>query len=178
MPLYPDFGFHVFEHIAVILIAPLATLGVMAVPYSLHRWPVVVAPGSVLGGLVVMRFASEAMNLPPTSASAWSSTVGLLLSGLYLGGIGPQVGVRSPRQLLAPALVLGWVWRFWIFLAALVSATLGYKSHFLDRSQGRVTFRLLKFFGAEVVFVGFVAGLLVWGLAVWVSRATRPLGEV
>jgi hypothetical protein len=177
VPLYPNFGFHVFEHIALILIAPLATLGVMAVPYSLHRWPVVVAPGSLLGGLVVMRFAVEAMNLAPTSASAWSSTVGLLLGALYLGGIGPPKGVRSPRQLLAPALALGWIWRFWIFLAALVSATLGYKSHFFDRSQGRVAFRLLELFGGEVIAVGFGAGLLVWGIAVCASRAIHPLAR-
>lgn len=178
MPLYPNFGFHVFEHVALILIAPLATLGVMAVPYSLHRWPVVVAPGAVLGGLVVMRFAAEAMNLSPTSASAWSSTIGLLLGALYLGGIGRRMGIRSPRQLLAPALVLGWVWRFWIFLAALAGATLGYKSHFFDRSQGRVALRLLELLAGEVIVVGFAAGLLVWGIAVCASHATRPHAEM
>ena len=177
MPLYPRFWFHVFEHIAVIPIASLATVGVMAIPYFLHRWPVTVAPATVLGGLVTLRFAAEAMNLAPTTASAWSSSVGLLLSGFYLGGMGPRMGLLSPRQLLAPALVLGWVWRLWNFLAALVSAVLGYETHFFDPSQGRVAFRLLEFFGGGVIVVGFVAGLMVWGLALWVSRATRPLAE-
>jgi hypothetical protein len=176
-PLYPELGFHVFEHAALILIAPLATLGIMAVPYSLHRWPVVVAPGTVLGGLVVIRFAAEAMNLSATTSSAWSSTVGFLLGGLYLGGIGRRMGLRSTRELLVPALVLGWVWRFWVFLAALASATLGWKSHFFDRSQGRVAFRLLAFFGWEVIVVGFAAGLLALGLAVCAARATRPFAE-
>jgi putative Mn2+ efflux pump MntP len=125
--------------------------------------------------LVTLRFAAEAMNLAPTTASAWSSSVGLLLSGLYLGGIGPRMGVLSPRQLLAPALVLGWVWRLWNFLAALVSAVLGYETHFFHPSQDRVAFRLLEFLGWEVIVVGFAAGLLVWGIALWASRATRPL---
>ncbi len=176
-PLYPRFWFHVFEHVAVIPFASLATVGVMAIPFFLHRWPVTVAPATVLGGLVILRFAAEAMTLAPTTASAWSSSVGLLLSSLYLGGIGPRMGVVSPRQLLAPALVLGWVWRFWIFLAALVSAVLGYETHFFDPSQDRVAFRLLEFLGWEVVVVGFAAGLLVWGIASWVSRATRPREE-
>ena len=176
-PLYPNFGFHVVEHIAVIPFASLVTVGVMAIPYFLHRWPVTVAPASVLGGLVTLRFAAEAMNLAPTTAAAWSSSVGLLLSGLYLGGIGPRMGVLSPRQLLAPAFVLGWVWRLWIFLAALVSAVLRYETHFFDPSQDRVAFRLLEFLAAEVIVVGFAAGLFVWGIALWVSRATRPLAE-
>jgi len=174
---YPNFGFHVLEHIAVIPFASLVTLGVMAIPYFLHRWPVIVAPAAVLGGLVTLRFAAEALNLAPTTASALSSSVGLVLSGLYLGGIGPRMGVLSPRQLLVPALALGWVWRLWIFLAALVSAVLRYETHFFDPSQGRVAFRLLEFLGVEVIVVGFAAGLLVWGIALWVSRATRPLAE-
>ena len=84
---------------------PLATLGVMAVPYSLHRWPVVVAPGSVLGGLVVVRVATEAMNLPPTSASAWSSPSACCLAvfisrhrvaaGSSLLATAPRSGPRS-----------------------------------------------------------------------------------
>jgi hypothetical protein len=177
MPLYPRFWFHVFEHVAVIPIASLVTVGVMAIPFSLHRWPVTVAPASVLGGLVTLRFTAEAMNLAPTTASAWSSSVGLLLSGLYLGGIGPPMGVLSLRQLMAPALVLGWVWRLWVFLAAIVSAVLRYETHFFDPSQNRVAFRLLEFLGGEVIVVGFAGGLLVWGIASWVSRATRPLAE-
>jgi polyferredoxin len=87
------------------------------------------------------------------------------------------MGLTSPRQFLAPALALGFVWRLWIFLAALVSVVLGYKSHFFDPSEGRVVFRLLEFLAAEVMVVGLAAGLLVLGIASWVSRATRPLGE-
>ena len=117
------------------------------------------------------------MNLAPTTAAAWSSSVSLLLNGLYLGGIGPRMGVLSPRQLLAPAFVLGGVWRLWVFLAALVSAVLRYETHFFDPSQGRVAFRLLEFLGRDVIVVGFAAGLLVWGIALWASRAMRPLAE-
>jgi hypothetical protein len=135
-PLYPRLWFHVVEHIAVIPFASIATMGVMAIPYSLHRWPVAVGPGTLLGALVVLRFSAEAMNL-------------------------------------APALVLGWVWRLWILLAAFVSAALRYETHFFDPTQ----FRLLQFLGVEVIVVGFAAGLLVWGIALWVSRATRPLAE-
>lgn len=176
-PLYPNFGFHVFEHIVVIPFASLTTVGVMAIPYFLQRWPVTVAPATVLGGLVTLRFAAEAMNLAPTTGAALSSSVGLLLSGLYLGGMGPRMGVVSRRQLLAPALALGWVWRLWIFLAALFSVVTRYKTHFFDPSQGRVALRLLEFLGEEVIVVGFAAGLLVWGIALWVSHATRPLAE-
>ena len=175
--LYPNLWFHIVEHIAVIPIGALPTLGVMSIPYFLHRWPVTVAPATVLGGLVTLRFAAEAMNLAPTTAAAWSSSVGLLLSALYLGGIGPRMGVLTPRQLLAPALVLGWVWRLWIFLAALVSAFMGYETHFFDPSQGRGAFRLVELLGRDVVVVGFAGGLLVWGIALCVSRATRPLAE-
>jgi hypothetical protein len=84
---------------------------------ALHRpWPSF--SGSIVAGVVViLRFAAEALNLAPTTAAAWSSTVGLLLSALYLGGIGPRI------------------------------------------------------------VVGLVAGVLVWGIALWVSQATRPLAE-
>ena len=44
---------------------------------------------------------------------------------------------------------------------------------FFDPSQ----FHLLEFLGVEVVVVGFAAGLLVWGIASWVSRVTRPRAE-
>jgi hypothetical protein len=172
-PRYPKFWFHVLEHIAVIPFASFATTGVMAIPYFLHRWPVTVAPATVLSGLVILRFAAEAMNLAPTTASALSSSVGLLLSAVYLGGSGPRVGLLSPRQFLAPAQALGWVWRLWILLAALASAALGYETHFYDPSQ----FHLARFIAVEVILLGFAAGLLAWTIAVWVSRATRPMGE-
>lgn len=162
-------------HIGVSLVLGFPfTLGLMSLLFFLRRWPVVVAPSAVLGGLVTLRFAAEAMQLAPTTASAWSSTVGVLLSALYLGGIGPRMGFVSARQLLAPSLALGWVWRFWIFLAALASATPLYKTHFFDPSQGRVAVRLLEFFGGGVIIAGAVAGVAVWGIASWTFRVLKP----
>jgi hypothetical protein len=172
-PLYPRFWFHVLEHVGVIPVAAVVTFGIMAVPFSLHRWPVTVAPATVLGALVLLRFAAEAMSVAPTTASAWSSTVGLLLSALYLGGIGPRMGLVSPRQLLAPAFVVAFVWRFWILLAALVSVVLGFETHFFDPSQGRVAARLLSFLWGPVLTGGLVGGLLTFGIAVWVARNAK-----
>ena len=166
-------GLHAFSHLALSVVTSPINLGLMALLFFLHRWPVIVAPSAVLGGLVTLRFAAEAMNFAPTTASAWSSTVGVLLCALYLGGIGPRMGFGSARQLLVPSLVLGWVWRFWIFLAALASATPLYKTHFFDPSEGRVAVRLLEFFGGEVIVVGAVAGMVVWGIAVWTSRVLQ-----
>jgi len=54
--LYPDLWFHIAEHIAIIPVGALPTLGVMSIPYFLHRWPITVAPAAVLGGLVTLRF--------------------------------------------------------------------------------------------------------------------------
>jgi hypothetical protein len=174
-PLYPRLWFHVLEHVAVIPFASLAILGMMAIPYFLRRWPVTVAPATVLGGLVILRFAAEAMALAPTTTSALSSTLALILCALYLGGVGPRMGLTSPRQLLAPALALGLVWRLWIFLAALVSVVLGYESHFFDPAQDRLAFRLLEFLAGKVIGVGLASGLLVLAIASWISHATRPL---
>ncbi len=166
-------GWHMAAHfLGVALFTFPIVLGLMAFLYFLHRWPIIVAPSAVLGGLVALRFAAEALKLAPTTASAWSSSVGILLSALYLGGIGSRLGFVSARQLLLPALVLGWVWRFWIFLAALLSATPAVRTHFFDPSGGRVGLRLLEFFGLQVV-VGFAAGLLAWGIATSTFRATR-----
>lgn len=170
---WQNVGMHVLSHLVLILPSAVIVVGLMALLLFLHRWPVIVAPSAVLGGLVTLRFAAEAMNFAPTTATAWSSTVGILLSALYLGGIGQRMGLVSARQLLVPALALGWVWRFWIFLAALFSATPLYKTHFFDPSKGGVAVRLLEFFGLEFIVVGFFAGLVVWGIAVWTSRATR-----
>lgn len=168
-------GTHVASHLALIPVGFLVNFGLMAMLFSLHRWPVIVAPSAVLGGLVVLRFTAEAMHFAPTTAAAWSSTVGILLSSIYLGGMGPRMGLVSARQLLAPALVLGWVWRFWVFLAVLATAPGLYKTHFFDPSQGRVALRLLQFLGREVIVVGALAGLLVWGIAVWTLHLLRPV---
>jgi len=72
--------------------------------------------------------------------------VGVLLCALYLGGIAPRMGFASARQLLAPSLIVGWVWRLWVFLAALASVPGLYRTHFFDPSQGRVAVRLLELF--------------------------------
>lgn len=171
---WQNVGLHVLSHLVLILPSAVFTVGLMSLLSFLHRWPVVVAPSAVLGGLVTLRFAAEAMNLAPTTASAWSSTVGVLLCALYVGGIGPRMGLVSARQFLVPSLVLGWMWRFWIFLAALISATPLFKTHFFDPSKGQVGIRLLEFFGGDVLVAGAIAGILIWGIAVWASRAFQP----
>lgn len=167
-------GLHALSHLVLILPSTLFTVGLMSLMFFLHRWPVIVAPSAVLGGLMVLRLAAEAMHLAPTTASAWSSTVGVLLCALYVGGMGPRMGLASARQFLVPSLVLGWMWRFWVFLAALVSATPLVKTHFFDPSKGQVGVRLLEFLGGEVIVVGALAGILIWGIAVWTSRALQP----
>ncbi len=170
------FGLHVLSHFALILVAYPIDLGLLALLVFLYRWPVIVGPSAILGGIVTLRFAAEAMHFAPTTASAWSSTVGILISALYLGGAGARTGYVSARQLLAPSLALGLVWRAWIFLAVLASATGLYRTHFFDPSQGQVGLRLLESFGVQVAG-GAVAGLLVWGIAAWTFRATRPMAE-
>ena len=167
-------GMHILSHLVLILPSTIIVLGLMPLLFFLRRWPVIVAPSAVLGGLVILRFAAEAMGLAPTTASAWSSTVGVLLCALYVGGIGRQMGLVSARQFLVPSLVLGWMWRFWIFLAALASVPPLYKTHFFDPSQGHVAVRLLENFGTEVLVVGTVAGILIWGIAVWTSCVIQP----
>lgn len=172
-------GRHVLGHVAEAGIFFLLVLILMATIHFLRRWPVTVGPAAVLGALVIIRFWVEAMGVAPTSAAAWSSTVGVLVCGLYLGGIGPRLGLITPRQLLGPALVIGLVWRFWVFLAMLFAAALPfYKTHFFDPTAGRVVERLLMFFVAGLALEGFVAGLVVWGIAVWIARATRPATEM
>ncbi len=169
---------HVFDHVRHLLPSALVVLVLMATMLLLWRWPVTVGPGAILGGLVMMRFLVEAMEGPATVASAWSSTIGALLSALFLGGVGPRLGLNTARQLLVPALVLGWTWRFWIFVAAVMNAAAPYyKTHFFDPTKGRVFIRLAGFFGGEVLVVGFVAGLLVWGIAVWTSHIARLAAE-
>lgn len=175
---WPHLWGHAVEHIKDIGPSSLVILVLMATTFVLWRWPVTVGPGAVLGALVILRYSAEAMGFAPTTAAAWSSTVGTLLAACYLGGIGAYLGLTSFKQFLAPSLVLGWTWRFWIFVAALMSAAAPYyKTHFFDPSKGHLASRLLRFFAGEVVVVGFVAGLLVWGIAVWVSRAIRPLAR-
>jgi hypothetical protein len=167
-------GVHVLEHLVEIGVFFVVLLVLMALVHLLWRWPVTVGPGALLGAIVIIRYYVEALGAEPWRAAAWSSTVGVLLCAFYLGGVGPRLGLLHARQLLAPALVLGWVWRIWVFIAALFGALLPfYKTHFFDPSAGRVGARLAQLVVVTVV-EGFIAGLIVWGIAVWISRATRP----
>jgi hypothetical protein len=158
-------------------IAPYAVLVLllMATMFLLWRWPVTVAPGAVLGALVIVRFFTEALGMAETTSAAWSSTVGVLLCAIYLGGTAPGLGLTSYGRLLAPAMVLGWTWRFWVLIAAMLSAaTPFYKTHFFDPSQGTDVGRLARYFAGEFLAAGLVAGLLIWGIAIWTLRAVRP----
>jgi hypothetical protein len=170
-------GFHIFEHLVEIGVLFVVVLVVMALVHLLWRWPVTVGPGVMLGALVIVRYWLEAMGVPWSHTAAWSSTVGVLVAGFYLGGVGPLLGLAGARQFLIPALVLGWTWRLWVFIATLVSALLPfYKTHFFDPSRGDVPLRLLRALGGTVV-EGFLAGLIVWGIAAWIGSATREATE-
>jgi hypothetical protein len=170
-------GGHLVGHVVEAAVLSLLVFIIMAVPFVLWRWPVLVGPGAMLGALVVVRFWVEAMDMA-TAGIAFSSTVGILVSAFYLGGMAPRIGLTTRKQILVPALVLGWTWRFWVLLATLLSALVPfYKTHFFDPSGGRVAARLASFFVFGFVVEGLIAGLLVWGIALWIARATRPLAE-
>ena len=170
-------GRHLLEHVAEIGIFFVVVFVLMAIVHIFWRWPITVGPGAILGGLVVMRYWVEAMGAEPWRAAAWSSTVAILLCGFFLGGVGPRVGLGRARQLLVPALVLGWGWRLWVFIATLVSALFPfYRTHFFNSSQGAIAGFLLRFLGASVV-EGFIAGLIVWGIAIWIARSVRKPAE-
>jgi uncharacterized membrane protein YagU involved in acid resistance len=71
-------------------------------------------------------------------------------------------------------MVLGWTWRFWIFIAALMgAATPYYKTHFYSRPLGHIFGHLVAFFGLEVVVAGLIAGLMEWGIASWTAGVLR-----
>ena len=167
-------GGHLAGHLEELVAFFVIVLALMAIVHLLWRWPVAVGPGAMLGAVVIMRFWTEAMGVEQWRAAAWSSTVGLLMCGFYLGGVGPRLGLTSARKLLAPSLALGWAWRLWVFIAAVLSAVSPfYKTRFFDPSQGEVAARLARLLVSSVI-EGFVAGLLVWGIACWIARATRP----
>jgi hypothetical protein len=166
-------GTHIVGHLIEIVALFVVLLLLMALVQLLWRWPVTVGPGVVLGALVVMRYWLEAMGVTGPNTAAWSSTVAVLIAGFYLGGVGPLLGLGGGRQLLAPALVLGWTWRLWVFIATLMSAMpSSFKTHFFDRSRGNVPVRLAEALGGTAV-EGFIAGLILWGIAVWIACATR-----
>ena len=166
-------GRHVLGHTIEIGILFIAVLLLMTIVHLLWRWPVTVAPGAMLGVFVIMRFWTEAMGLEPLRTAAWSSTVLVLLSAFFLGGVGPRAGLTEARQLFVPSLVLGWAWRGWVYLATLFAAAMPFfKTHFFAPSRGDVPLRLLRALGTSVV-EGFIVGLLVWGIAVWIACATQ-----
>ena len=138
-------GTHVVGHLIEIVALFVVLLLLMALVQLLWRWPVTVGPGVVIGALVVIRYWLEAMGVPGSNTAAWSSTVAALIAGFYLGGVGPLLGLRGGRQLLTPALVLGWTWRLWVYIATLMSAMpTAYRTHFFDRSHGNVQARLAQ----------------------------------
>jgi hypothetical protein len=166
-------GRHVLGHAIETGALFVIILLLMTIVHILWRWPVTVAPGALLGVFVIMRFWTEAMGLEPLRTAAWSSTLLVLLSAFYLGGVGARVGLTGARQLLVPSLVLGWAWRVWVYLATVFAAFVPFfKTHFFDRLRGNVPMRLLGALGASVI-EGFIAGLLVCGIAVWIAGATR-----
>jgi hypothetical protein len=85
-----------------------------------------------------------------------------------------RMGLAQARQLLAPSLALGWAWRLWVYLATLFAAAVPFfKTHFFDPTRGNIPQRLAGAL-ASTVLEGLIAGLLVWGIAVWIARATQP----
>jgi hypothetical protein len=169
-------GGHILGQIIETGVLFLIVLLLMTVVHTLWRWPVTVGPGAILGVFVIMRYWTEAMGLEPLRTAAWSSTLLVFLSAFYLGGVGPLVGLTKARQLLIPSLVLGWTWRLWVYLATVFAALVPFfKTHFFDPSRGNVPLRLTEMLAASVV-EGFIAGLLVWGIAAWMAFATQPEG--
>jgi len=167
-------GGHLLGHAIETGVFFVIMLLLMAIVHILWRWPVTVAPGALLGVFVIMRFWTEAMGLEPLRTAAWSSSILVVLSAFYLGGVGARVGLTEARQLLMPSLVLGWVWRLWVYLAMIFAAVVPFfKTHFFDPSGGHVPLRLLKALGGAVI-EGFIVGVFVWGIAVWIACATRP----
>jgi hypothetical protein len=174
---WPHLGSHVSFHLVEIGILFVVVLVLMALVHVLWRWPVTVGPGAILGALVTVRYWLEAMGLPWSVTAASSATVGILVAGFYLGGVGPRLGLAGGRQLFVPALVLGWTWRLWVFIACVMSALMPFhKTHFFDPSLGRVPLRLLINLGFTVV-EGFVGGLIVWGIAAWIACDTHEATE-
>jgi hypothetical protein len=174
---WANLGTHVLGHAIRVPAVALLVLIVAAVPFLLWRWPITVGPAAILGALTIIRYWVEAMGSGLTSGAEWSSTVAVLISGFYLGGVGVRLGPDgdrppSAKTFFVPALVIAGAWRFWIFLAAVLSARF-YRTHFFDPSQGDVAVRLAQALAAGLG-EGLVYALVIWGIAVWIARATRP----
>ena len=104
--------------------------------------------------------------------------MGVLFSAFFLGAMAPRLGMASSRSLLAPSFAIAYAWRFWILLVTLLSALVPFfKTHFFDPTRGQIAWRLLRFLAGGVLVEGLIIGLLVWGIAVWISRATRPVAS-
>jgi hypothetical protein len=162
---------HLGGHVVEAIILGVIVLLLMSIPFFLRRWPIVVGPAAMLGVLLITRFWLEAMQLPEWRQSAWSTTVGVLLSAFFLGGLAAKFGLTRGSQLLVPSLVLGWVWRLWVYLATLFAAAMPFfHSHFFDPAGDRIPIRLVRALGVSVV-EGFIAGLLLWGIALWIQKA-------
>jgi hypothetical protein len=167
-------GRHLLGHTIEIVPLFVIVLLLMTLVHWLWRWPITVAPGALLGVFVIMRFWTEVMGLPPLRTAGWSSTILVLLSAFYLGGVGGRVGLTEARQLLVPSLVLGWAWRVWVYLAIVFASVVPFfKAPSFERSGGNLAYHLLRS-AAGVVIEGLLVGLIVWGIAVWMVRATRP----
>jgi hypothetical protein len=172
---WAQLGRHLADHVIEIGVFFVLLLVIMAIVHALWRWPVTVGPGAIIGALVILRYWVEAMGAPAANAAAWSSTVAVMLSAIFLGVEGQRRGLTTSRQLLVPSFALAFAWRLWIFLATLLSALVPfYKTHFFDPSGGGVAARLARFVAGGVVVEGLIVGLVVWGIAVWFARATRP----
>lgn len=168
-------GKHLFGHLIELVSFFILILIVMAAIQTLWRWPVTVGPAAIIGALVIIRFTLEAMGVDSTRTTAYSSTIAVLVSAFFLGAMAPRAGYTTSRQLIAPAFAIAFAWRFWILLVTLLSAIFPFfKTHFFNPTDGQIALRLLKSFAGGVVVEGLVVGLIVWGIAVWISRATRP----
>jgi hypothetical protein len=170
-----NLGKHLLGHLIELAAFFVLTALIMAAIQTMWRWPVTVGPAAFIGALVIIRFTVEVMGVEPTRTAPWSSTLAVLVSAFFLGAMSHRAGYTTARSLLWPAFAIAFFWRFFILLVTLLSAFVPFfKTHFFDPAQGQVAWRLLRFIGGGVLLEGVIVGLLVWGIAVWISRATRP----
>jgi hypothetical protein len=168
-------GKHLVGHAIELVSFFVLTAIIMAAIQTMWRWPVTVGPAAFIGALVVIRFTAEVMGLDAARTAPWSSTLAVLVSAFFLGAMSHRAGYATAKQLLVPAFAIAFFWRFFILLVTLLSALVPFfKTRFFDPSQGQVAWRLLRFLGGGVLLEGLIVGLLVWGTAVWISRATKP----
>jgi hypothetical protein len=171
-----NLGQHLLGHMVELVIFFVLTSIIMAAIQTMWRWPVTVGPAAFIGALVIIRFTGEVMGFDAARVAAYSSTLAVFISAFFLGAMSHRAGYATAKQLFVPAFALAFVWRFFILLVTLLSAFVPFfKTHFFDPTQGQVAMRLLRFIGTGVLLEGVIIGLLVWGIAVWISRATKPV---